>query len=107
MLDPPYSSHAPAPVAHDWGHDGHPFSKDDHRCALRLADLDAYYARACGLIRDEQRHARFPADVKCRDDLSETFHPLREREFRQQRGCRARRLHQLCVRAPFGRRSPR
>ena len=58
----------------------------------RRADLDAFYARAYGLTRDELRHILDPADVKGPDYPSETFRVLKEREIRQYGEYRTQRL---------------
>ncbi|WP_439604994.1 hypothetical protein [Shinella sp.] len=54
---------------------------EDRRAHLR-ADLDAFYARAYGLTRDELRYILDPADVKGPDYPSETFRVLKEKEIR-------------------------
>jgi hypothetical protein len=51
-------------VARDLGYDGPPFAWDEDRRALLRAELDAWYARAYGLTRDELRYILDPADVK-------------------------------------------
>jgi hypothetical protein len=62
-----------APFARDFGYDGPPFVWDEERRALLRAELDAWYARAYGLTRDELRYILDPADVKGLDYPSETF----------------------------------
>ena len=72
-----------APFARDLGYDGPPFAWDEeHRAHLR-ADLEAFYARAYGLTRDELRYILDPADVKGPDYPSETFRVLKEKEVRK------------------------
>ena len=91
-LELTYTSHALAPFARDLGYDGPPFAWDEeHRAHLR-ADLDAFYARAYGLTRDELRYILDPADVKGPDYPSETFRVLQEKEVRQYGEYRTRRL---------------
>jgi hypothetical protein len=92
VLELTYTSHSLAPFAHDLGHDGPPFVWDEHRRALLRADLDAFYARAYGLTRDELRYILDPADVKGPDYPSETFRVLKEKEIRQHGEYRTRRL---------------
>ena len=53
------------------------------RRAYLRADLDAFYARAYGLTRDELRYILDPTDVKGPDYPSETFRVLKEKEVRQ------------------------
>ena len=47
------------------------------------ADLDAFYARAYGLTRDELRYILNSADVKGCGCPSETFRVLKEKETHQ------------------------
>lgn len=92
VLELTYTSHSLAPFARDVGYDGPPFAWDeDRRTALR-ADLDAFYARAYGLTRDELRYILDPADVKGPDYPSETFRVLKEKEIRQHGEYRTQRL---------------
>lgn len=73
-------------------HDGPPFAWDEGRRADLRADLDAFYARAYGLTRDERRYILDPADVKGPDYPSETFRVLKEKECRRYNEYRTRRL---------------
>ena len=83
VLELTYTSHALAPFARDLGYDGPPFAWDEeHRAHLR-ADLEAFYARAYGLTREELRYILDPADVKGPDYPSETFRVLKEKEVRK------------------------
>ena len=92
VLELTYTSHSLAPFARDLGHDGPPFAWDEDRRALLRADLDAFYARAYGLTRDELRYILDPADVKGPDYPSETFRVLKEKEIRQHGFYRTQRL---------------
>ncbi|APX25495.1 MAG: restriction endonuclease [Rhodobacteraceae bacterium] len=92
VLELTYTSHSLAPFAHDLGHDGPPFAWDEDRRAHLRADLDAFYARAYGLTRDELRYILDPADVKGPDYPSETFRVLKEKEIRHHGEYRTRRL---------------
>lgn len=92
VLELTYTSRSLAPFARDLGHDGPPFAWDEDRRALLRADLDAFYARAYGLTRDELRYILDPADVKGPDYPSETFRVLKEKEIRQHGEYRTRRL---------------
>jgi hypothetical protein len=44
--------------------------------------LDAYYARLCGLTRDELRYILDPKEVHGEDFPGETFRVLKEKEVR-------------------------
>lgn len=92
VLELTYTSYSLAPFARDLGYDGPPFPWDEDRRAYLRADLDAFYARAYGLTRDELRYILDPADVKGPDYPSETFRVLKEKEIRQHGEYRTRRL---------------
>src|SRR5215813_11565253 len=81
-----------APFARDLRHDGLPFAWNEDRRALLRAELDAWYARAYGLTRDELRYILDPADVKGADYLSETFRVLKTNEIRRYGEYRTARL---------------
>lgn len=81
-----------APFARDLGYDGEPFVWNEQRRALVLAELDAFYARAYGLDRDELRYILDPADIMGEDYPSETFRVLKEKEIRLYGEYRTRRL---------------
>ena len=57
-----------------------------------MAELDAWYARAYGLTRDELRYILDPADVMGPDYPSQTFRVLRDNEERKFGEYRTRRL---------------
>jgi N-6 DNA Methylase len=81
VLELMYTSHSMAPFARDLGYDGPPFGwVEDRRGQLR-AELDAWYARAYGLTRDELRYVVDPADVKGPDYPSQTFRVLKKNEI--------------------------
>ncbi len=92
VLELTYTSNALAPFARDLGHDGPPFAWDEERRAHLRADLDAFYARAYGLTRDELRYILDPADVKGPDYPSETFRVLKEKDMRHHGEYRTGRL---------------
>lgn len=92
VLELTYTSHSLAPFARDLGCDGPPFAWDEDRRARLRADLDAFYARAYRLERDELRYILDPADVKGADYPSETFRVLKEKQIRQFGEYRTRRL---------------
>jgi hypothetical protein len=92
VLELTYTSHSLTAFARDLGYDGLPFAWDENRRALLRAELDAFYARAYGLDRDELRYILDPADVKGPDYPSETFRVLKEKEIRHHGEYRTRRL---------------
>lgn len=92
VLELVYTSSSLAAFARDLGYEGPPFTWDEDRRALLRADLDAFYARAYGLTRDELRYVLDPADVMGPDYPSETFRVLKEKEIRHYGEYRTRRL---------------
>jgi hypothetical protein len=81
VLELTYTSHSMAPFARDLGYNGGCFPWDEDRRAQLRAELDAWYARAYGLTRDELRYVLDPADVKGPDYPSETFRVLKKSEI--------------------------
>ena len=69
-----------------------PYRWDETRRALLRAELDAWFARAYGLTRDELRYILDPADVRGPDFPSETFRVLKEKELAKFGEYRTRRL---------------
>ncbi|MCR4413450.1 MAG: N-6 DNA methylase [Thermoguttaceae bacterium] len=69
-----------------------PYRWDESRRAGLRAELDAWFARAYGLTRDELRYILDPKDVYGPDFPSETFRVLREKEEKQFGEYRTRRL---------------
>ena len=92
VLELTYTSYALASFARDLGFDGVPFAWDEERRSHLRADLDAFYARAYGLTRDELRYILDPVDVMGPGYPSETFRVLKEKEIRQYGEYRTRRL---------------
>lgn len=92
VLELTYTSHAVAPFARDLGFNGPPFAWDEDRRAHLRAELDAWYARAYGLTRDELRYILDPADVMGPDYPSETFRVLKNNEIRKYGDYRTARL---------------
>ena len=86
VLELTYTSHSMAPSPATSDYDGRPFPWDEDRRALLRAELDAWYARAYGLSRDELRYILDPADVMGPDYPSETFRVLKNNEERKLRG---------------------
>jgi hypothetical protein len=91
-LELTYTSHSLAPFARDVGYNAAPFIWNEDRRAHLRAELDAFYARAYGLTRDELRYILDPADVKGPDYPSETFRVLKEKETRRYGEYRTARL---------------
>lgn len=60
VLELTYTSHSMAPFARDLGCNGPPFGWNEDRRALLRAELDAWYARAYGLRRDELPTSSIP-----------------------------------------------
>ena len=81
-----------APFARDLGYEGPPFGWDEERRAELRAELDAWYALAYGLTRDELRYVLDPNDVMGADYPSETFRVLQNIEVRAYGEYRTQRL---------------
>lgn len=92
LIELVYTSHAMSPFARDLGYDGPPFVWNEDRRAVLRAELDAWYARAYGLSRDELRYILDPADVMGEDYPSETFRVLKNNEMKKYGEYRTRRL---------------
>ncbi len=92
VLELTYTSHSMAPFARDLGFEGPPFAWNEDRRAHLRAELDAFYARAYGLTRDEVRYILDPADVMGEDYPSETFRALKDNEIRKHGEYRTQRL---------------
>lgn len=92
VLELTYTSHSMAPFARDLGYEGPPFAWDEDRRAQLRAELDAWYALAYGLTRDELRYVLDPKDVMGEDYPSETFRVLQKNEIARHGEYRTRRL---------------
>jgi len=92
VLELTYTSHSMAPFARDLGFDGPPFAWGEDRRAHLRAELDAWYALAYGLTRDELRYVLDPKDVMGEDYPSETFRVLQKNEMAKFGEYRTRRL---------------
>ncbi|PPD46943.1 MAG: restriction endonuclease [Methylobacter sp.] len=82
VLELTYTAHDLQAWAQDLGYNGLPFTFDPDRRAIIRAELDAWYAHAYGLTRDELRYVLDPADVMGEDYPSETFRVLKNNELR-------------------------
>jgi len=87
-----YTSDSLRSFALDAGYNGEPFAWDDLARANLRAELDAFYARAYGLTRDELRYILDPSDVRGSDHPSETFRVLKNNEIAKYGEYRTRRL---------------
>jgi hypothetical protein len=76
-----YTSHSMAPFARDLDYDGPPFIWDEDRRAQLRAELDAWYAHAYSLTRDELRFVLDPTDANGPNYPSETFRVLKNNEI--------------------------
>ncbi len=92
VLELTYTSHSMAPFARDLSYEGPPFAWDEDRRAQLRAELDAWYALAYGLTRDELRYVLDPKDVMGQDYPSETFRVLQKNEIARHGEYRTRRL---------------
>jgi hypothetical protein len=92
VLELTCTSRAMEPFARDLGYHGPPFRFDEDRRACLRAELDAFFAWAYGLSRDELRYVLDPAEVFGPAYPSETFRVLRENETRKYGEYRTRRL---------------
>jgi hypothetical protein len=80
VLELTYTTYSLNEFAQDLGYKGTPFAWDVLRRARIRAELDAWYARAYGLSRDELRYILDPSDVMGEDYPSETFRVLKNNE---------------------------
>ena len=87
-----YTSHSLASFARDLGFDGPPFAWDEERRAVLRAELDAFYARAYGLTRDELRYILDPEDAMGAGYPSETFRVLKKNDIARHGEYRTARL---------------
>jgi len=92
VLELSYTSYSMRPFAQDLGYAGEPFLWNADRRALLKSELDAWYARAYGLTRDELCYILDPSDVMGAKYPSETFRVLKKIEIKLHREYRTRRL---------------
>jgi hypothetical protein len=92
VLELTFTSHSMAPFARDVGYDGPPFTWNEDRRADLRADLDAWYALAYGLSRDELRYVLDPKEMMGADYPSETFRVLQKNEIAKYGEYRTARL---------------
>ncbi|WP_334437191.1 Eco57I restriction-modification methylase domain-containing protein [Bradyrhizobium sp. AZCC 1610] len=87
-----YTSYSMTSFARDLGYDGAPFAWDEERRAHLRADLDAWYALAYGLSRENVRYMLDPKEVMGADYPSETFRVLQKNEIAKYGEYRTARL---------------
>ena len=87
-----FTTHSLTAFARDLGYEGPPYAWNEHRRAELQAELDAWYASAYGLTRDELRYILDPVDPLGDDYPSETFRVLKNNEIRKFGDYRTRRF---------------
>ncbi len=92
VIELTYTAWDMQPWAQDMGYVGEPFVFDAVRRAILRAELDAWYARAYGLTRDQLRYILDPTDIEGPDYPSETFRVLQKSELKEFGEYRTRRL---------------
>lgn len=81
VLELSFTSWSMEAFARDLAYKGPPFEWDECRRASLRAELDAWYALAYGLSRDELRYILDPKEVMGADYPSETFRVLQKNEI--------------------------
>lgn len=92
VLELSYTSYSLSSFAESLGYAIEPYPWNEDRRAILRAELDAWYARAYGLARDDLRYILDPADVMGADYPSETFRVLKNNEIKKFGEYRTRRL---------------
>jgi hypothetical protein len=92
VLELVYTAWDMQPFAQDMGYKGAPFVWNPERRALLRAELDAKYAKLCGLTREELRYILDPSDVYGAEFPSETFRVLKNKELKEHGEYRTQRL---------------
>lgn len=92
VLQLTYNSQTIAHFARELEYEGPPFTWDEDRRAHLRAELDAWYALAYGLTRDELRYVLDPKEVMGADYPSETFRVLQKNEMAKYGEYRTARL---------------
>jgi hypothetical protein len=92
VLELTYTAHDLSAWAEELGYQGPPFAFDPERRVVLRAELDAWFARAYGLSRDELRYVLDPTDVEGMDYPSETFRVLQKNELNQYGEYRTQKL---------------
>lgn len=92
VLELAYTSFGLAAFANELGHDHSPYPFEEIRRANLRAELDAFFARAYALTREELRYVLDPSDVRGSSYPSETFNVLKKNEIKKYGEYRTRRL---------------
>jgi hypothetical protein len=92
VMELTYTSNSISHFAKDLGYESRPFSWDEDRRAQLRAELDAWYALAYGLNRDELRYILDPKDIMGPDYPGETFRVLQKNELANYGEYRTQRL---------------
>ena len=92
VLELTYTTHSLKDFAEEIGFQGDPFGWNVARRSQLRAELDAWYAKAYGLTRDELRYILDPADVMGEGYPSETFRVLKNNEHAEFGEYRTQRL---------------
>jgi hypothetical protein len=87
-----YTSYSMTAFARDVGYESGPFSWDESRRAQLRAELDAWYARAYDLSRDDLRYILDPVELFGPAYPSETFRVLKKSEISKFGEYRTQRL---------------
>lgn len=92
VLELTYTTTSMKPFARDLGYDGSPFQWDATRREHIRAELDAYFAHAYGLTRNEITYVLDPSVAKGEDYPSETFRVLKNNEIKRHGEFRTARM---------------
>jgi len=92
ILELTYTSLSMSAFAEDIGYSGSSVAWDEGRRAKNKADIDAWYARAYGLTRDELRFVLDPSEPFGETYPSETFRVLKSKEIAEYGEYRTARL---------------
>jgi hypothetical protein len=92
VLELTYTSLSLKPFAQDLGCEKAPYAWNENRRQFLRAEIDAFYARAYDLTRDELRYILDPTEVMGAGHPSETFRVLKDKEIKQYGEYRTQRL---------------
>lgn len=92
VLELSYTSYSMRPLAEALGYTGEPFPWEEKRRAQIKAELDAYYAKLYGLIREELEYILDPATKYPMDCPTVTFPTLQNNEMEKYGEYRTQRL---------------
>lgn len=92
VLELSYTSYSMRPLAAALGYSGEPFPWDEDRRAQLKAELDAYYAKLYGLMREELAYILDPTTKYPTDCPTVTFPTLQNNEMKKYGEYRTQRL---------------